>query len=144
MKCVAVGDTHGMYRKINIPDGDVFIHAGDILGRGKLSELEDLNDWLSNLPHKHKIIIAGNHDWCFQDAEDEARAILTNGVYLQDELIKIEGINFYGSPWQPWFLDWAFNLPRGPKIAEKWSRIPSNTDVLITHGPPMGVLDKVD
>jgi hypothetical protein len=65
-------------------------------------------------------------------------------VYLQDEAVEIEGLRIWGSPWQPEFLDWAFNLPRGAALREKWDRIPSGTDVLITHGPPQGVLDRVD
>ena len=70
-----------------------------------------------------------------------SRSALVNCHYLQDEAITIEGINFYGSPWQPWFYDWAFNLQRGDQIRAKWDLIPGNTDVLITHGPPLGFGD---
>lgn len=143
MKCVVISDTHGMYRQVVIPDGDVFIHAGDITRRGSLSEMEDFNDWLGELPHKHKVIIAGNHDWCFERTNEEARAILINGTYLQDESVIIGGIKFYGSPWQPEFYNWAFNLPRGDDLKEKWDFIPNDVDVLITHGPRFGVLDEV-
>jgi hypothetical protein len=53
-------------------------------------------------------------------------------------------IRIYGSPWQPWFYDWAFNLPKnGPGLMSKWEAIPSNTDILITHGPSFGTLDTV-
>jgi len=142
MKCVVISDTHGMYRQVVIPDGDVFIHAGDITRRGSLSEMEDFNDWLGELPHKHKVIIAGNHDWCFERTNEEARALLTNGSYLQDESMIIDGIKFYGSPWQPEFYNWAFNLLRGDDLKEKWELIPDDVDVLITHGPRFGVLDR--
>jgi hypothetical protein len=65
-------------------------------------------------------------------------------TYLQDSGIEIDGLKFWGSPWQPWFCDWAFNLPRmGPDLREVWNKIPLGTDVLITHGPPHGVLDQV-
>jgi hypothetical protein len=57
---------------------------------------------------------------------------------LFDEAITLDGLNFYGTPWQPWFYDWAFNLQRGPQIRAKWELIPSNTDILISHGPPLG------
>ena len=142
MKCVVISDTHGMHRKIDIPDGDVLIHGGDILGRGSLQELREFNDWLGELPHAYKLIIAGNHDWCFERDEKASRELLTNGIYLQDESFEIEGVKFYGSPWQPWFLDWAFNLPRGEAIKNKWDLIPQGIDVLITHGPCYGILDK--
>jgi Icc-related predicted phosphoesterase len=143
MKCVAISDTHGMYRDIDVPDGDMLIHAGDITMRGKLSEIEDFNAWLGTLPHKHKIVIAGNHDWGFETDPVESRSIITNAIYLQDEFVVIDGFTFYGSPWQPWFLDWAFNLQRGEEIRKKWALIPNKVDVLITHGPVYGVLDKV-
>jgi len=142
MKCVAISDTHGMYREVVIPDGDLLIHAGDILANGKLSELEEFNQWLGTLPHRYKIVIAGNHDWCFEQDEKSSRAALTNAIYLQDECIDIEGVCFYGSPWQPWFLDWAFNLQPGKELKQKWDMIPDNVDVLITHGPCQNILDR--
>ncbi len=143
MKCVVISDTHGMYEKINIPDGDVFIHAGDILGKGTLFELDEFNDWLGSLPHKYKIVIAGNHDWCFENSERASRGLLSNAIYLRDESIVIDNVHFYGAPWQPYFMNWAFNLKRGEELKMKWQLIPNNTDVLITHGPPAGVLDKI-
>lgn len=142
MKCVAISDTHGMYRDIIVPDGDILIHAGDITRQGHLHELEDFNNWLGEQPHQHKIIIAGNHDWCFEATPNESRSIITNAIYLQDESVTISGFKFYGSPWQPCFFDWAFNLQRGEEIADKWAIIPNDVDVLITHGPVYGILDK--
>lgn len=144
MKCVAISDTHTLHWDLDIPDGDVLIHAGDSLNRGTLVELQDFNAWLFTLPHKHKIVIAGNHDWCFERADCHARAkeILTEAIYLQDESVVINDLLFYGSPWQPAFMDWAFNLERGKALRKKWKKIPVGTDVLITHGPPMGILDK--
>ena len=145
MKCVAISDTHGLHGEVEVqvPDGDVLIHAGDSLRCGSLEELEGLNEWFGTLPHAHKILIAGNHDWCFENIPEEARALVTNAVYLQDEAVTLDGVKFYGAPWQPWFLDWAFNLQRGEEIREKWNLIPEDTDVLITHGPPAGILDHV-
>ena len=141
MKIIAISDTHGMFKDIVIPDGDLLIHAGDILGQGTLKELSEFNEWLGEQPHKYKIIIAGNHDWCFEKDEVTSRKILTNGIYLQDESITIDGFVFYGSPWQPWFLDWAFNLQRGLPLKQKWDLIPENVDILITHSPPQYILD---
>ena len=75
MRIVCISDTHSMHRQIQVPDGDLLIHAGDCLGVGTLDELEDLDRWFSELPHRNKILIAGNHDWCFQDEPAEAREI---------------------------------------------------------------------
>lgn len=140
---VAISDTHGFYHRIDVPDGDILIHAGDITGQGTYEDLEDFNEWLGSLPHKHKIIVAGNHDWCFEWDKERCRKILTNAIYLQDEAIEIEGFKIYGSPWQPEFFQWAFNLKRGAELREKWDLIPNDVDVLVTHGPPWGILDEV-
>jgi hypothetical protein len=83
-------------------------------------------------------VIAGNHDFCFESEPKAARSRLTNAVYLQDEEVRLCGLKFYGSPWQPRFGDLAFNLDRGAPLREKWARIPADTDVLITHSPPFG------
>jgi Icc-related predicted phosphoesterase len=141
IRLVAISDTHGLHRHLTIPDGDILIHAGDITGHGQMEQVADFNDWLGTLPHRHKIVIAGNHDFCFEDQPEETAALLTNCIYLFDEAITLDGLYFYGSPWQPWFFDWAFNLRRGPEIRAKWELIPPETDVLITHGPPLGYGD---
>ena len=138
---VCVSDTHGRHDRVPVPDGDVLVHAGDLTLHGSLDDVERFDDWLSTLPHRHKVVVCGNHDWCFQRTPAEARRRLRHAVYLEDEAVVIEGLRFYGSPWQPWFLDWAFNLPRGPELAAKWALIPDDTDVLVTHGPPAGILD---
>ncbi len=143
MKLVVLSDTHGRHKTIDIPDGDVLIHAGDFsVWFGTLEELAEFNDFLAQLPHVHKIVVAGNHDFPFERENAEARAILTHAHYLQDEALEIEGVKFYGSPWQPEFLNLAFNLPRGEPLRRKWDMIPSDTDVLITHGPPHGIGDR--
>jgi hypothetical protein len=90
----------------------------------------------------HFIFKRCNHDFCFERQNEAARRVLAHAAYLQDDGLTIEGVSFWGSPWQPWFHDWAFNLPRGSALAEKWSLIPAQTDVLITHGPPMGHGDR--
>ncbi|GAA3923892.1 metallophosphatase domain-containing protein [Litoribacillus peritrichatus] len=142
MRFVVISDTHGMYPKVSVPDGDVLIHCGDILARGRLSEIDTLNGWLESLPHEHKIIIAGNHDRCFQKHQQETLEKLTSAIYLQDSSVVINGLKFYGSPWTPEFYDWYFMLNRRER-AEKWKLIEEDTDVLITHGPPFSILDQV-
>jgi Icc-related predicted phosphoesterase len=107
-------------------------------------EIDDFNAWLGSLPHKHKIVIAGNHDLLFEVRPTEARARITNAVYLEDSGVTLEGLNFWGSPVTPVFGDWAFVADRGAAIRRHWDKIPDDTDVLVTHGPPFGTLDKPD
>ena len=129
---------------MEVPAGDMIIHAGDMSGTGTASQLEDFFDWFRRLPHRHKVLIAGNHDWLFELNNDRARELAQGVVYLQDEAMVIEGLKIYGTPWQPWFMDWAFNLQRGPALKSKWDLIPADTDILVTHGPPRGIGDKTD
>lgn len=141
-RIVCLSDTHNCNEQIAVPDGDILIHAGDATVSGTIDEILLFSQWLDRLPHRHKIFVAGNHDWLFEINNRLARKLLgAEIVYLQDSAVEIEGLKIYGSPWQPWFFDWAFNLPRGEPLAEKWRLIPPATDVLITHGPPFGILD---
>jgi len=142
LRIVAISDTHAQHRAVDVPDGDVLIHAGDMTRHGDLDEVRDLNDFLGGLPHRVKLVIAGNHDFCFQDDREQAAALLSNCVYLQDEAFEFDGLAIWGSPWQPWFHDWAFNLERGAALRAKWDLIPAGTDILITHGPPAGHGDR--
>ena len=142
MRIVAIADTHGEHLGLNLPEGDVLIHAGDLTQRGTRPQLEAVADWLRSQPHRHKIVVAGNHDFWCQDNLQGARELFHGLTYLEDELVELEGVRFYGSPWQPWFHDWAFNARRGPAIDAIWQRIPAAVDVLITHGPPMGFGDR--
>lgn len=141
MRIVAVADTHLFHQSFVVPDGDVLVHAGDLCRRGRLEELAVAAAWLAELPHAHKIIVAGNHDWAFVREPAAARALFDGMTYLEDEETVIDGVRFYGSPWQPAFHDWAFNLPRGEALAAMWRRIPHGVDVLVTHGPPEGIGD---
>ncbi len=143
-RIVCISDTHNCNERIVVPDGDILIHSGDATVTGTPPEIVKFNDWFSRLPHKHKIFVAGNHDWLFERENGFARSLLDASiVYLQDSSVEIDGLKIYGSPWQPRFFDWAFNLMRGPEIAEKWALIPDDIDILITHGPPHRILDSV-
>ena len=144
MRLVAVADTHLYQADLGtLPEGDVFVHAGDLLRSGTIEELCDVTGWIRSLPHRTKIVIAGNHDRCFVRDGDVAAYLLGEEVtYLQDRAAIVDGLKFWGSPWQPEFRSWAFNLPCGPELAEKWALIPDDTDVLVTHGPPMGFGDR--
>ncbi len=144
LQIVCMSDTHNKHELLAIPDGDILIHAGDMSSRGKLGSIEAFNDFLGTLPHPHKVLIAGNHDFAFERTPEAARRLITNAIYLQDEEVLIEGIRIYGSPWQPWFFNWAFNLQRGEEIRAKWDLIPDQVDILVTHGPAYGHGDRVE
>ena len=141
MRIVAISDTHSRHQHLQIPEGDILIHAGDATMMGTVPEISAFNHWLGALPHPVKIVCAGNHDWLFEKNPALARAMMSNARYLQDQLTTVSGLRIYGSPWQPRFFDWAFNLNRGEQLRAKWDLIPHDLDILITHGPPFGILD---
>jgi len=145
MKIVLISDTHSRHREVTVPNGDILIHSGDFSGRGNPYEVEDFLEWFTSHPHTNKIFIAGNHDVSFEDKptwlKDMLDKLSPNIFYLEDSSVTIDEIKFYGSPWQPEFHNWAFNLVRGPELAEKWAKIPLDTNVLITHGPAYSYLD---
>ena len=143
MKVVLISDTHNRCEGSFVPDGDLLIHAGDLTMGGKLSEMAQAVAWLESLPHPHKVVIAGNHDFCLQNGDPATKWLKDAGIhYLQDEEVTVDGLRIWGAPWQPWFNDWAFNLPRGEALKAKWDLIPSGIDVLVTHGPPLGLGDR--
>jgi Icc-related predicted phosphoesterase len=144
MRIIAVADTHLYHQDLGaLPPGDVLVHAGDLLRGGTLDELAQGAQWLNAQDFAHTILVAGNHDRCFESQRQEAAAMLGPRVtYLQDSATEIMGLKFWGSPWQPAYHNWAFNLPRGDALKAYWSRIPEDIDVLITHGPPAGMGDR--
>jgi predicted phosphodiesterase len=150
-----------------LPTGDILIHAGDCTNRGQQHDVENFVNWFMNIKgFDSKIFIAGNHDWAFEEHRyphhrgdyDWFHNIMnpenlsqSDVTYLEDSELIIESpefsrpIKIWGSPWQPEFYNWAFNLPRlGDDLRAKWEMIPGDTDILITHGPPNGVRDFVD
>lgn len=143
MRIVCLSDTHLIHEKrsFEVPEGDVLIHAGDFTMRGTEPEIRCFHRWFTSLPHPHKVVVAGNHDWLFERDPARARALMTGCIYLEDSAATVQGLCIWGSPWTPWFFDWAFNLHRGDPIRRKWQLIPGGIDILITHGPPLGILD---
>jgi predicted phosphodiesterase len=142
MRLDCLSDTHNLHVRLAVPDGDVLLHAGDFTSRGTEREVAAFGAFLARLPHRHKVVVAGNHDFLFERSPERARELLGDVLYLEDALAEVGGITVYGSPWQPWFHDWAFNLPRGPALAAKWAAVPERLDVLVTHTPPHGLLDR--
>jgi len=141
LKVVVMSDTHNSPpHPSQVPLGDVFIHCGDFSGIGSETEIKNFNMYLAQLPHKYKLVIAGNMDMGLSVKQN--RNLLTNCIYLEDSSIIIEGFKFYGSPYTPKFTG-AFQLRTPKESIDKWSIIPrDNLDVLITHGPPLGHLDR--
>lgn len=137
VKIVCISDTHEQHRKVKVPDGDLLIHAGDITNSGDPLATADFFFWLNSQPHKHKVVIAGNHDFFF----DKARRN-TPKHYYQNERVVIDGLKIWASPITPTYGKWAFMADRGEEIKLWWDMIPDDTDILITHGPPAGKLDE--
>lgn len=147
MKLVVLSDTHSYHRKIEVPDGDVLIHAGDITWRGELEIFADFANWLQELPHKNKVIIFGNHELGMRSGPNKAMVLQmmknAGATYLENSGTNIDGVNFWGTPATPYFMDWEWNYQRGKEIGKIWDLIPQDINVLITHGPPYGILDSV-
>jgi Icc-related predicted phosphoesterase len=140
MVLVLFGDTHELHREVEVPAGDILICVGDFTMFSKnLSAIEDFNEWLGELPHRHKIVVPGNHEF-FLESNPERRSLLDNANVLIDEGIEIEGLNIYGSPTTP-LLGTAFGMSSPNDRARHWSKVPDDTHVLVTHGPPFGILD---
>lgn len=140
---MAVADTHLFHDALTVPEGDVFIHAGDMCRGGSTEDLARSAAWIRSLPHATKIVVAGNHDWPFVRDAQRARELLGPDVtYLEDSGTTVGTLSFWGSPWQPTYAAWAFNLERGAALAAKWALVPDRVDVLITHGPPYGIGDR--
>ena len=165
IKLVLISDTHNRHREILLPEGDILVCAGDFSSFGAKQEVVDFSEWLGSLPFKHKIVVPGNHETSFDAAchrgarsrkiildnttvnvsSSDALGWLTNCHILIDRALELEinsrKIKFYGSPYTPEFCGWAFNSTSS-ELQEKWKQIPEDAEVIITHGPPLGILDE--
>jgi len=152
LKITFISDTHTKHKMLDgqLPGGDVLIHSGDIMNSGYSKyEVEDFCKWFEKQNYDKRIFIAGNHDRLFEDEPEETMEIINeyDVNYLQDNELLIgeeweTQVKIWGSPWQPEFYNWAFNLPRGGQdLMRVWNQIPKDTGILITHGPPQGHLD---
>lgn len=144
MKCWAISDTHGMHSLLRPPKVDCLIYAGDSTNYRDLAsnqiEFDHFFDWITGLDIPHKVVIAGNHDAWATKKRNKDRLSEAGIVYLEHSMVEINGYRFFGSPYTPNFGNWYFMKDRG-KIAKYWDDVPYNVDVLITHGPPKGILD---
>lgn len=167
MKIICISDSHGRHENIYVPkpgddmdnvetlhhiaggvflpaEADLVMHSGDMSMMGREHEVDNFLKWYSGLPYTHKILISGNHDFIFERQRTIAQELLAKypGItYLESSEVVINGLKIYGEPRQPWFHSWAFNVQRGEAIKRYWDAIPDDTDILITHGPPKGILD---
>ena len=147
MKIVAISDTHGHHRSVDVPDGDVLVHAGDITMNGEMGVVTDFVDWIASLPHAHKIVVPGNHDRCFDISQTkyDGRALALfdlRGVHLLVDAARTlevgsEKIRVYGAPWVSNLVGWAF----WDRNQDKFEHAPRDIDLLVTHGPPLGIRD---
>ena len=133
MRILHLSDTHGCHHRLrDLPDADVIVHSGDFTMNGSETEAIDFMNWFCDLPYKHRIFICGNHDDCLYGANIDG--LDSNVHYLCNSGAEIEGVKFYGVP-----------MFMGDCVTDRqtrnYERIPSDTDVLITHSPSYGILD---
>lgn len=129
-----LSDTHGQHKNLkSLPEADIIVHSGDFTFAGSEEEAYDFMNWFCNLPYKHKIFIAGNHDMCMYGA-DHIDGLSRNVHYLYNSSVVIDGIKFYGIPM---FMEDCMDGNLDVFI----NNIPDDTDVLITHMPPKGTCD---
>jgi hypothetical protein len=143
MKIVIISDTHQQHHELGVLTADVLIHCGDS-GYGlhaSDSDVEALDDWFGRQAFGLILCIGGNHDFALQARVGVCVPVLRNAVYLQDQVLHYRDRTFYGTPWVPELASWAYYLPPGD-LRAKWELIPDATDILITHSPPHGVLDR--
>ena len=163
MRILFTSDSHSLQNEIPkqwLMEADAICHSGDICLKGSFQEGHAFMEWFSELPYKHKIFTVGNHDICFDpshprykyfkqdfdrvypDKIGNIREIIPENItFLDNSSIEIDGLKFWGFPQTPEFYNWAFNVPRGAELAKFTDQIPLDTDVLLTHGPPQGILD---
>lgn len=149
MKIVTLSDTHCRLRKVIVPEGDLLLHAGDLTFKGNVEEISQELRELGRIAKNFKygcVFIAGNHDWLGERNPSlmKQMAIDEGLIYLDHSSTNINGLEIFGSAYTPFFCNWAFNVYRGKDIRQKWDQIPDSTNILITHGPPMGILDPVE
>lgn len=146
MRIAVFSDSHTFHRRIQLPEADVLVCCGDITGKGEVETVTDFIDWIRDLPYRHKLLVPGNHDHCFDIRKtgfvQGLHAALEDAgvVFCIDRRVELDGVVFYGSPWVPNLPGWAFY----DKGEDRFSDIPRDTQVLVTHSPPKGILDQGD
>lgn len=147
MRIWHISDTHCMHDLLHIPnDIDMVIHSGDCSNSRDShinnNEIRYFIDWFTELPIREKIFVAGNHDVSIERRMVLQSDFLSRDInYLENDFVVINDIKIWGSPYTPSFgRGWAWNMARH-KIKSVWDTIPEDTDIIVTHGPPKGILD---
>eukprot|EP01024_Parvocaulis_polyphysoides_P029187 TRINITY_DN26340_c0_g1_i2.p1 TRINITY_DN26340_c0_g1~~TRINITY_DN26340_c0_g1_i2.p1 ORF type:complete len:278 (-),score=36.22 TRINITY_DN26340_c0_g1_i2:133-870(-) len=149
VRLICISDTHNGYEKLteklielHRSDSDILIHAGDMTDRGSTDELQRINSWFGTLPYKHKIAISGNMDGIGLQkmTHDQKQKLFSNVTYLENDEVELEGVKFFGTPYTPRFCG-GFQLRDDKQAAQMWEKIPEDTQVLVVHGPPKGMMD---
>jgi Icc-related predicted phosphoesterase len=147
-RVVCISDTHLRHAGWDVPDGDILVHCGDMTVWGTEREITTAIEWIASLPHKRKVMVAGNHDYLFERDLRAIWKIITGKriAYLQDNGISMMGLKIWGTPWSRTRSGkWAFNNPReDDSIKAVWEKIPDGLDLLVSHSPPGGILDMSD
>jgi Icc-related predicted phosphoesterase len=139
-----ISDTHMQHDGIDIPACDILLHAGDYSSYGDLKDLTNFNKWLGTLKQcKNIVIVDGNHDLFAATSYPMAKTLFSNATYIRDELIEVQGLKIWGSPWSKTFGRWAY-MTSEEELLLKYQRIPEGIDILISHTPVYGILDKVE
>ena len=143
MRVVCISDTHELHRELKVPGGDLLIHAGDFTFFGKGTKaILDFNDWLGDLPHRYKVLTCGNHEYAME-ADPSLRHLFTNATVLLNESVIVGPAKVWGSPLTQHYGG-AFGRSNAADRVRAYNAIPMDTDILITHGPPYGVLDSAE
>lgn len=146
---VCLSDTHTYHQRVNVPEGDILVHAGDFCGRGDPLEVGHFLDWMEHLPHKVKIVVPGNHDICVADDPQVREEFKKSGIHLLIDEAYTDPksrLTFYGVPWTPDFFpdNWSFQYSQaGCTPEEIWAKVPEYTDIIVSHGPPYGCADQI-
>lgn len=143
MKITVISDTHGTHAGLGELEGDVLIHCGDfcLSGSHQDQQLQALDAWFGRQRFRHVLCIGGNHDFLAEELHARGQPLFRHARYLMDETVQIEGLRFHGAPWIPELTGWA-HYRNTAGLTKAWERIPDQLDVLITHTPPSGILDR--
>ena len=135
LRLVMLSDTHGSHRKLQVPPGDVLIHAGDMTRMGLIEDAEDFNEWLATLPHTHKVVVNGNHE---ANAAWKKRAsdVFSNATLLKDTAITLQTPK--KTPLTVHGTEFAWPMK---SANPNYDAIAGSVDVLVAHGPVNGYVD---
>lgn len=137
-----ISDTHLRHRELQLPEGDILIHCGDMfsLAARDPAHVDDIDEWFGRQKFDQILCVGGNHDFALEAALTDYQQPFRNACFLHDDAFQFAGLHIYGSSWVPNLPNHAFSGDAA-KLRSAWSAIPDQTDILITHTPPLGILD---